>query len=180
MSSIPAIQTHYKGYYFRSRLEARWAVFFDALHIKWEYEKEGYEFEEAGETLRYLPDFWLPDEEWWIEIKGQTPTIHECHLAERLAQLGSPVVILWGNIMEQKGHCWWPDGRDAWANWFVCWDTSEWGLVDVADISARCQVEARDYDNRVGMIHNAYVAARSARFEYQRQEPGIRFRHEEG
>jgi hypothetical protein len=27
--SAKAIETHYKGYRFRSRLEARWAVFFD-------------------------------------------------------------------------------------------------------------------------------------------------------
>src|ERR1022692_1636793 len=32
--------TQYNGYRFRSRLEARWAVFFNALHIKYVYEKE--------------------------------------------------------------------------------------------------------------------------------------------
>lgn len=36
MSEIKAIETYYKGYMFRSRLEARWAVFFDASGIKWE------------------------------------------------------------------------------------------------------------------------------------------------
>lgn len=52
---IKAIETQYKGYRFRSRLEARWAVFFDALGIPWEYEPEGFETR-AG---RYLPDFRL-------------------------------------------------------------------------------------------------------------------------
>jgi hypothetical protein len=52
------IQTVYRGYKFRSRLEARWAVFFDALKIKWEYEPEGYHLSN-GEM--YLPDFYLPD-----------------------------------------------------------------------------------------------------------------------
>ncbi len=37
---IKAIETVYKGYRFRSRLEARWAVFFDSLGIIWEYEKK--------------------------------------------------------------------------------------------------------------------------------------------
>jgi len=37
-------------------LEARWAVFFDALGIKYEYEAEGYDL--GG--VWYLPDFWLP------------------------------------------------------------------------------------------------------------------------
>jgi hypothetical protein len=52
------IQTSYRGYFFRSRLEARWAVFFDSLKIKWEYEPEGYHLSD-GEM--YLPDFWLPN-----------------------------------------------------------------------------------------------------------------------
>ena len=51
------IETNYKGYRFRSRLEAKWAVFFDALDIKWEYELEGFEFSDGQ---RYLPDFYLP------------------------------------------------------------------------------------------------------------------------
>lgn len=67
--NVQAIETEYKGYRFRSRLEARWAVFFDALGIPWEYEKEGYDLGEAG---YYLPDFWLPEQGIWIEIKPAT------------------------------------------------------------------------------------------------------------
>lgn len=63
---IKAIETRYKGYRFRSRLEARWAVFFDALGIEWEYEKEGFDLGVHG---WYLPDFWLPKHGIWIEIK---------------------------------------------------------------------------------------------------------------
>ena len=63
---IKAIQTRYKGYRFRSRLEARWAVFFDGLSVKWEYEPEGYDLGQAG---YYLPDFFLPGLELWVEIK---------------------------------------------------------------------------------------------------------------
>jgi len=74
---MKAIETSYKGYRFRSRLEARWAVFFDALGIKWEYEKEGYELkDDDGTKYHYLPDFWLPGI-GWIEIKGQDPTQEE-------------------------------------------------------------------------------------------------------
>lgn len=59
------IETYYKGYRFRSRLEARWAVFFDALGIEWEYEKEGYDLD----GVWYLPDFWLPQVQMWAEVK---------------------------------------------------------------------------------------------------------------
>lgn len=68
------IQTEYKGYLFRSRLEARWAVFFDACNVRWEYEPEGYVLPNG---LYYLPDFLLhgvdgrggPD--IFVEVKGK-------------------------------------------------------------------------------------------------------------
>ena len=58
MSEIKAIETYYKGYRFRSRLEARWAVFFDAAGIKFEYEPEGFVMSDG---TKYLPDFYLPE-----------------------------------------------------------------------------------------------------------------------
>ncbi|WP_299313471.1 hypothetical protein [uncultured Halomonas sp.] len=73
---IKAIETIYKGYRFRSRLEARWAVFFDALGIEWEYEPEGFDLGEAG---WYLPDFYLPEHKVWIEVKGAEATSDELH-----------------------------------------------------------------------------------------------------
>lgn len=73
-TALTAIETEYRGCRFRSRIEARWAVFFDALGIEWEYEREGYELGASG---RYLPDFWLPEHRYWIEIKGSYPPIEE-------------------------------------------------------------------------------------------------------
>lgn len=66
MSEIKPIQTRYKGYNFRSRLEARWAVFFDSLGVDWVYEPEGYQTPYGG----YLPDFYLPKTGGIVEIKG--------------------------------------------------------------------------------------------------------------
>lgn len=73
---MKAIQTRYAGCHFRSRLEARYAVLFDTLKIKWDYEPEGFELGASG---RYLPDFWLhiPDKPgwgYWIEIKREEPS----------------------------------------------------------------------------------------------------------
>jgi len=64
--SLKPIETHYNGYRFRSRLEARWAVFFDSLNIKYQYESEGFDLDNG---IWYLPDFYLPDLNRWIEIK---------------------------------------------------------------------------------------------------------------
>lgn len=65
--TIKPIETVYNGYRFRSRLEARWAVFFDAAGIKYQYEPEGFEMQDG---TRYLPDFYLPDDDMYVETKS--------------------------------------------------------------------------------------------------------------
>lgn len=50
--NIKAIETQYKGYRFRSRLEARWAIYFDTLGVPWQYEPEGFDLtDEAKEMI---------------------------------------------------------------------------------------------------------------------------------
>ena len=73
---IKAIETNYSGHRFRSRIEARYAVFFDALRIEWEYEIEGFILP-SGEC--YLPDFWLPkfNGGMWVEVKPKPFTEEE-------------------------------------------------------------------------------------------------------
>jgi hypothetical protein len=56
--TIQAKPTRYAGCHFRSRLEARWAVFFDTLGLRWEYEPEGFL---GCWGACYLPDFFLPE-----------------------------------------------------------------------------------------------------------------------
>ena len=50
-----AIATMYEGIVYRSRLEARWQLFFQTLGIIALYEHEAYELSEG---TKYLPDFW--------------------------------------------------------------------------------------------------------------------------
>lgn len=69
--SLRPIETRYNGFRFRSRLEARWAVFFDTLAIEYQYEPEGFVLPN-GE--RYLCDFFIPSWAAWIEIKPEIPT----------------------------------------------------------------------------------------------------------
>lgn len=70
---LKAIETRYAGCRFRSRLEARWAVFLDHLMIRWEYEPEGFELPGG---LRYLPDFFLPDLDIHAEVKGSQEALN--------------------------------------------------------------------------------------------------------
>jgi len=68
--TLRALETHAFGYRFRSRLEARWAVFFTELGVSWEYEPQG--FDVGGEP--YLPDFRVVtgDLVYWYEIKPRS------------------------------------------------------------------------------------------------------------
>lgn len=91
--TVKAIETRYKGYRFRSRLEARWAVYFDAIGVAWEYEKEGFDLD----GLAYLPDFWLPQVSMWAEVKPEKFDELEREKAQRLADASRfPVLMLEG------------------------------------------------------------------------------------
>ncbi|HEX9225126.1 MAG TPA: hypothetical protein VF885_00545 [Arthrobacter sp.] len=61
------LEASYSGRIFRSRLEARWALLMDLLDINWDYEPSHYQ---VGPELYYLPDFYLPDHQLWLEVKG--------------------------------------------------------------------------------------------------------------
>lgn len=96
--SIQAIQTRYKGYHFRSRLEARWAVFFDALGYKWEYEPEGFVLPSGHQ---YLPDFKTTSPTGivqWYEVKpyGVKTSIR----VQECCDNGMPVSLLSGDPLE--------------------------------------------------------------------------------
>jgi hypothetical protein len=62
---LRVIETEYRGFRFRSRTEARYAVFFDAAGIGWQYEVEGFHLNGAC----YLPDFFLPELKTYVEVK---------------------------------------------------------------------------------------------------------------
>lgn len=85
--TIKAIETRYKGYRFRSRLEARWAVFFDALGVKYKYEEYG--FEKDGYS--WLPDFYLPQFGTWVEVKGGNTTQQDAKKMGAILDFGSPL-----------------------------------------------------------------------------------------
>lgn len=137
---IQAIETHYAGCRFRSRLEARWAVFFDALDVEWEYEPQGFELPSG----RYLPDFWLPRRVSFFEVKGQAPTRDEVHLCVELASHTSSMVALaYGAIPRPDREC------------------------DRLILVSPGAGISRDFEwNMSREIRAALTAARSARFEH--------------
>ncbi len=99
---IQSIPTLHNGIMFRSRLEARWAMFFDELCQRAQYEWEGFDMGPGG---IYKPDFFLPEVGGgtWLEIKGVLPTKEEKEKCVGLeTQTRRPVFLFSGSFDVQN------------------------------------------------------------------------------
>lgn len=176
------IPTEYKGYRFRSRLEARWAVFFDAMGVKWEYEPEGFKLSNG---MYYLPDFYLPDQKLWIEVKGVTSTVDEDKVTAFFREEGENVsheIVMVGEIPPKTDDVvqWAYDtfkGRDYYMYGFVdfpylpcvCPTCGKFGFEfdgRGARICKHDKLDDKGYTADHPRIQAAYAAARKARFEH--------------
>lgn len=118
--TIPSIETQYAGCRFRSRIEARWAVYLDIVGVKWEYEPEGFKTPAGW----YLPDFRVGESGdmypgGWVEIKGSS-VVSDYDL-DRCKCLGA--IILTGDIPRTEQEFTWlsyenrVDGSGEWVRW---------------------------------------------------------------
>lgn len=180
---VKAIQTHYANCHFRSRLEARWAVFFNCLGVRWEYEKEGFKLPSG----HYLPDFWLPNLGCWLEVKPDNPDDQAKKLCEELGwETDRAVVLLSGSPGSEKLSAFCFDCKDSSAGtgWWGDRDGLTWALTDDGELCFRVSVGPDRYfaspncqNEFAGMlsctlsheglplIQAAYRRALSARFE---------------
>lgn len=158
-----AIETKYCGYNFRSRLEARWAVYLDAVGLSWEYEPEGFELE--GE--RYLPDFLIKlgiTHQFWLEIK-KAPTSWslldspgkdyetEIRKAKKLAFFTRSNVVF-GFGLPSFNHSLY---GVYYEEIFSCWQ----------DLEFRYGLPSFEFYCEGGKHKRGCIAARSARFEFE-------------
>lgn len=86
-----AVPTEYAGTTFRSRLEADWARTLNAYGITWTYEPETITLPSG--TV-YIPDFWLPLLNTWIEVKG--PGIPRTEKTAELARTRPGQLVILG------------------------------------------------------------------------------------
>lgn len=179
MTTIKAIETAYADCRFRSRLEARWAVLFDALNIVWEYEKEGFDL---GSDGYYLPDFWLPhpveelaNDGWglWCEIKPIPATETEMRKAIALAAMTKHNVLIF------QGRC----GQTE-------YEVTKISATHFDPPKIFTGLRFRDIDGYIHLVNDAgfgsfpasyainlrqaFRIARSARFEHG-EKPSIRY-----
>ena len=186
---MKAIETRYKGYRFRSRLEARWAVFFDAMGIEWVYEPEGFDL---GNGVYYLPDFYLPKYDAWIEIKPKNGSMNEVRaiLISMIENGPSAAEKAWGFFGDPLDHYWMmpcfysepqarlingayveskPAGwRDEWVRGAAIEFDEELGPVPGFGISGAERLEKDGYGIKENLIGNyrEKAKARAARFEH--------------
>jgi len=183
---MKAIDTYYNGKLFRSRLEARWAVFFDQCGVSYEYEPEGYDL---GDGIWYLPDFLLHDvvfnhagykrgQDLYVEVKGKMSS--EDAQKIRLFSQEKPILVV-GELplgedyqtlcesMEDAGHASFEEFNLPEFN-FETVDGDYFGAYPGIDLDGYFNLFGNDstyldlMDQRGTVI--AYRKARCARFEY--------------
>lgn len=184
---IRPIETKYSGARFRSRLEARWACFFNSLGLLWEYEKEG--FDMGGR--KYLPDFYLPHIDTWLEIKPGDPLDWPDHpVFDYLTQINDPFpdnfplqrfIILKGfpwvsppkkpNIIDEEGwqYCGYIFGDNDYrfCECPVCGEINiTWSGLGDRVCHGGHEYVPRRVTTHTPKLLNAYRAAKSARFEF--------------
>ncbi len=173
LQAIPAV---YSGVTYRSRLEARWAVFFDTLSIKFYYEYEGYQLDCGW----YLPDFWLPEHDCFVEIKPQDASRHEQSLCDDLhIATGKNVYLLCGNVeitdansFADKNFAYGFIGRCGGCDLPFLWcECPKCGRIGIAfDGRAelmgghRCSLHEKEYAHDTPRLREAYLAAQRYRF----------------
>ena len=181
MSGIKSIRTEYNGYCFRSRLEARWAVFFDYLRVPYWYEPAVILLDKGP----YLPDFFLPTIRGgcWIEIKGETPSWAAESKVDALSALtGQDAFIFHGDIphlktlrdgsvefLHDEGSAYAAACNDIDHRWCICPKCGRLG-IEYYGRGARvcgnecCPGEDKSYSDNHPRLLAAYDAARAAQF----------------
>lgn len=181
---IKPIETTYNGYRFRSRLEARWAVFFDTLGIRYEYEPEGFEMSNG---IKYLPDFCLygifflsgpiytGTYDFYFEVKPPKEIpIPELRKINSFASTGQRIIVAQGSpdlhtslYLFASGA--YPYHPESFGRILFMVDIDKIGIINVEYLLRDKEAIDAEYIRntvfRAAKLQNAYKKARQARFE---------------
>lgn len=175
---VTPIETRYSGCLFRSRLEARWAVFMDTLGLKWRYEPEGFKLPDG---TCYLPDFYV-EGIGWLEIKPSTDADDGKWEKFCDAYLEDPTFVAYeicGDIPSpffyrdpclesfyvRKGGL--DGGWDNFQWWCICQECQKVGIQFEGRSERICRhngIGDKGFTGDCARIMTALIAARSARF----------------
>lgn len=159
---MKAIETEFDGYKFRSRLEARWAVYFQAMRIEYVYEPEGYQ---QGK-IKYLPDFWIPLFQCFAEVKPLPFTESQfnktlilpnsCILLDTSYPMSRQMYFVTKAFDDQTEYCHYKKPNIDIGPWMIFQESERkkrlwWAFTDISEYWIDTEPE---------------IAARSARFEH--------------
>lgn len=140
----------FEGYIMRSIAESRVAGMLSGLGIAYLYEHMPYGF------TGYLPDFYLPALDAFIEVKGAEPTPLEVEKCERLHdRTGCPVVLVHGRPQVFQQHDDYPRTEVSWSPRALI--AGQWGSLSVNTI---CQAVYRGAGKVAGERFAAAIASR--------------------
>jgi len=175
--------SRYEGTWFKSKLEARWAVFFDSFNMKWKYESRGFFLKKSN--LYYLPDFYLPDLDVWWEVKPDEPgEVEQEKCSDLCEQTKSRVFVAFGDIPFPhpgdgiSAYCWMYHlcNEQIKGAGTIGWDSSYWWCLCNSCLKAGIEYEGRaaricrhDEDDK-GYNYDSYIlltAYRNARIAFR-------------
>jgi len=147
---MQAIKTIYNGVKYRSKLEARWSVFFDLYGLKYEYEPKTFRLNNGK---LYCPDFILLDFDCYVEVKPLRPLteielskLHNFELKIVLIK-GAPLDCTWqllhDKIFAPFMPCYPHFDRDKYWRWWYAEDAEDYPRGGKYE---RCAEIARYYD----------------------------------
>lgn len=198
-AAIQAIETRYGGIDFRSRLEARWAVFFTRLGMDWEYEPQGFIVGcTFGRPRPYLPDFYLRQLGLYLEVKPARADVADPDGVSRWEDFAGEVAAEWDHdraamlcgpipdpdTVDRRGppraQVWYEAGIYVTGDWRYAWCVCPSGQhIDIQPEARGGRIfcgcpripDDRYHTGDDPRILNAYGAARTSRFEHG-QVPG--------
>jgi hypothetical protein len=177
------IPTTYKGVQYRSRLEAKWAVFFEKLGFYFSYER--YNITNENGDILYVPDFYIyegiNDNDWvdtfFIEIKPSQPSQQYLdYLASLPLLYNQTILIMVGepSFSQKQGYEFLSfnpcdhEGR-RWSKGFSlvqCKYCSWYNLTIIDDDCPTCRCNTRFKSE-----HYARGIAKNYRFDLENQKP---------
>jgi hypothetical protein len=122
------LKTEYRGVTYRSRKEARFAFALTEMGIPYIYEPMTFSRPSGG---KYMPDFFLPRQQLWVELKPQRPHVEEELKCEEMSSVGFRVALIYGESIESP-----PFRREA---------------------DAKRESGSRDYKHRDGLRGMAWI-----------------------
>lgn len=173
MRSLPAV---YAGFAFRSRAEARWKIFYEALDEPAIYEPTAIDLG----AFAYQPDYWLSLFRAWVEIKGEMISDEAGMLmTEKCRQLamqsGRPAILCFSDPYDAKCAIFIRDRLYTDAYWTAC---PFCGRLSIAIRSVQWCPEAKnhkgiltpsDLSRAKRRVYDAALKARSHRFGVSRK-----------